>query len=326
MKQKILCLAVFFINFEVVAQQKKEVFSEKSGEISRNIDFISKTQKDSLRMEVQKLDSLYKNGKLTKIEWETKKIERAEFRAKRIEELMNKEEGKLLDLTKGLVTGEVVTRLPPTKFRKAMKKLPYLHISFALGFNGLMENKDFSTINNDIRSLQSYFFEWGLFNQFSLTKSHKITARTGLSLMYNNLYTKSGKYFKKEGEQTLLMDSDEIDKNRFKNVYLTLPLIFEYDFGTKSKMNKAYFVSEESVRVGLGAFVGTRLKTKNFFRQGDERILQKNNLNTSDFVYGLNAYIGYRELSLHFKYDLNPLFKNNDIKQNMFSVGIRAGF
>lgn len=325
MKQKILWIGLF-LTFSMNAQKTKKIFSDEVDYVGRKIGYIVRTQKDSLKMEAQKLDSLYNNGKLTKIEWETKKIERAEFRAKRIEELMNKEEGKLLDLTKGLVTGEVVTRLPPTKFRKAMKKLPYLHISFALGFNGLMENKDFSTINNDIRSLQSYFFEWGLFNQFSLTKSHKITARTGLSLMYNNLYTKSGKYFKKEGEQTLLMDSDEIDKNRFKNVYLTLPLFFEYDFGTKSKMNKAYFVSEESVRVGLGAFVGTRLKTKNFFRQGDERILQKNNLNTSDFVYGLNAYIGYRELSLYFKYDLNPLFKNNDIKQNMFSVGIRAGF
>jgi len=37
----------------------------------------------------------------------------------------------------------------------------------------------------------------------------------------------------------------------------------------------------------------------------------------------LSTYIGYRETSLYLKYDLNPLFQNNAIKQNNISLGVR---
>ncbi|MFK8268807.1 hypothetical protein [Capnocytophaga cynodegmi] len=321
MNMKFLCLAVFFITFEVVAQQKKEVFSEKSGEISRNIDFISKTQKDSLRMEVQKLDSLYKNGKLTKLEWERKKLEQAEFRAKRIEELVSKEDEKLLNLTKGLVTGDVVLYQP---YKSLFKKIR-INGLIRFGLNTLSQN---GNISNEIKNFKSYFMEWGANAQFSLTDSHKLTGRAGFSVVYNNLYPISGKYFKKEGEQTLLVPTrDEISKNRFKNVYLTFPFHLEYDFGKKSRAEYGdYYFEKNSIYIGIGGFIGTHLKTKNFFQKGDDRILQKYNFNTSNFVYGLSGYIGYHEVSLYFKYDLNPLFKNNDEKQHMFSIGLQLGY
>ena len=33
----------------------------------------------------------------------------------------------------------------------------------------------------------------------------------------------------------------------------------------------------------------------------------------SDFNYGLSAYVGYKAASLYVKYDLNPMFKHNNI-------------
>lgn len=50
----------------------------------------------------------------------------------------------------------------------------------------------------------------------------------------------------------------------------------------------------------------------------------KGDYNVNNFVYGLSSYIGYRELSLYFKYDLNPLFQNNLVKENNVSLGLRV--
>ena len=321
MNIKFLCLATLLVIFEAVAQEKKKIFSEKSSEIGRKIAYITGTQKDSLKMEVKKLDSLYNSGKLTQSEWEAKKLEQAEFRAKRIEELVSKEEEKLLDLTKGLVTGEVLICEP---YEQLFKKVR-LNGLIRFGFNNLMQN---GNLSNEIRNFKSYFFEWGANAQFSLTSSHKLTGRAGFSVVYNNLYPTSGKYFKKEGKQTALVANNEISKNRFKNVYLTFPFHFEYDFGKKSRNteNGGYYFDKNSFYVGLGGFVGTHIKTKNFFRQGDDRILQKYDFNTSNFVYGLSGYVGYHEVALYFKYDLNPFFKNNDLKHNMLSIGLQFGY
>ncbi len=46
----------------------------------------------------------------------------------------------------------------------------------------------------------------------------------------------------------------------------------------------------------------------------------------NDFIYGVSTYIGYKETSLYLKYDLNPMFKNNAIKQNNISLGVRFDF
>jgi hypothetical protein len=52
----------------------------------------------------------------------------------------------------------------------------------------------------------------------------------------------------------------------------------------------------------------------------------KGDFNSSNFIYGLSAYIGYKETSLYVKYDLNPLFRDNAVKQNNVSLGVRFDF
>lgn len=327
MNIKFLCLAALLVIFKATAQEKKEVFSEKSRKIGEKIGFISRTQKDSLKIEVQKLDSLYNNGKLTKSEWETKKLERAEFRAKRIEELVSKEDEKLLNLTKGLVTGEVRLDPPATKLQEFASNFPPIRFNVAFGPNNLIENGDFSTLgDSEIKNFRSYFVEWGFNYRIPLVKAqnYRLFTRAGFSVIYNNLYPTSGKYFKKESEITKMVTDNEISKNRFKNVYLTFPLHLEYDLGKRFERNgRTFYEDLGNFRIGVGGFIGTHLKTKNFFRRNDDRVLQKYDFNTSDFVYGLSAYLGYKGNTLYFKYDLNPLFENNTPKQNIVSLGIR---
>lgn len=49
----------------------------------------------------------------------------------------------------------------------------------------------------------------------------------------------------------------------------------------------------------------------------------KKDFNASNFIYGLSAYMGYKATSLYVKYDLNPLFQDNPVKQNNVSMGVR---
>ena len=52
----------------------------------------------------------------------------------------------------------------------------------------------------------------------------------------------------------------------------------------------------------------------------------KGDFNVNSFVYGLSTYLGYKSTSLYLKYDLNPLFKDNTVKQNNISLGLRFDF
>jgi hypothetical protein len=69
--------------------------------------------------------------------------------------------------------------------------------------------------------------------------------------------------------------------------------------------------------------VKSKQKTSYELNGNDFDTKQKGDFNVNDFIYGVSTYIGYRETSLYLKYDLNPLFKDNAIKQNNISLGIR---
>ena len=107
----------------------------------------------------------------------------------------------------------------------------------------------------------------------------------------------------------------------------------EFDFTPKKLSEdgtKTYFRTHESFRIGLGGYGGLNDKSKQITKytlDGDKiKDKQKGDFNTSDFVYGLSAYIGYKATSLYVKYDMNPLFKDNVVDQNNVSVGVRFDF
>ena len=72
------------------------------------------------------------------------------------------------------------------------------------------------------------------------------------------------------------------------------------------------------------------MKSKQILKYDDNNLNAterlKGDFNTTDFIYGLSSYIGYKSTSLYLKYDLNPLFKNNSVKQNNISLGLRFDF
>ncbi|MDG2433607.1 hypothetical protein [Flavobacterium sp.] len=208
----------------------------------------------------------------------------------------------------------------------------------ATGLNNLVTNGSVS--KSDFRYAGSHFYEWGVtYNTRLVENNNLLHAKYGLSLMYNNLRPTNNRFFETSGNQTILQtntsnpafNSIRIDDARLRNVYLVMPLHLEFDFSEKTvKEDRTYYKTHQSWRIGLGGYAGARLKTKQILQyqvdNHDVTDKYKGGFNTSDFIYGLSTYVGYGATSLYLKYDLNPLFKDNVVKQNNVSLGVRFDF
>lgn len=199
---------------------------------------------------------------------------------------------------------------------------------FAAGVNNLVT--DGSVANSDFRYWGSHFYEWGTtWNTRLLKNDNLLHLKYGLSVMYNNLRPTDNRLFVVDGDQTNLETSSvHLKDSRMRNVFVTLPLHLEFDFTkAKERDGKKIFRTHESVRFGIGGYAGFRVKSKQktkFEQDGNDfYIKEKGDFNVNDFIYGVSTYIGYKETSIYLKYDLNPMFKDNAIKQNNISLGVR---
>ena len=194
-----------------------------------------------------------------------------------------------------------------------------------------MTNK--SVEKSDFRYLGSHFYEWGLTYNTRILKNYNLLhAKYGLSVMYNNLRVTDNRNFIINGNQTdLMVNPIDLKDSRFRNIQLVAPIHLELDFSKKEiKDDKPFFKTHQRIRFGIGGYAGVNLKSKQIIKYDDNdlKVSQntKGNFNTSDFIYGLSTYIAYKSTSLYLKYDLNPLFKDNAVKQNNVSLGLRFDF
>ena len=345
--QKII-LYTIIIAFSLVtkafAQEKS--FEKKAKEIASNIEMITIEEKNALKKEVEAIDLQVKEGKISAEKGQELKLKIAEERAKNIETKVAIEEAKLAQLVQDKVDGKVLDSETiingkhsisfPGGYRNGKKNVnnkerrTTSQFVMAMGFNNLVTNG--SIANSDFGYLRSVFWEWGItLNTRLLQNSNLLHLKYGLGFQYNILQATENRIFEDTGSETVLVTYPiNVNDNHtyFKNVYFVLPLHLEFDFSkTKEKDGTKIFKSQLGFRFGLGGFAGVNTNSKQFIRyelDGNkvrERI--KADFNVNDFTYGLSTYIGYKSTSLYVKYDLNPMFKNNNIDQNNVSLGIR---
>jgi hypothetical protein len=334
----VLCL---FLN-KTVAQ---ETFEDRAKNIAVKIEQITKEEKAALKLEVESVNTQLQSGSITNEQADEKKMLLAENSAKNIEARVSSAQEDLRTLVQEKVDGKIKEqdssrrysvsfsgfRIKDNQKRKTQgERRTTSQLVFATGFNNLVTNG--SIANSDFGYLRSDFFEWGFtFNTRISNENNLLHAKYGLSFMYNILSPTDNRYFSDNGSQTeLLTYPVELCKSDtyFKNVFITLPVHLEFDFSkNKSKNGETYFNSHNGFRLGVGGFVGYNTNSKQFlsYEVNGYRIneKQKGNWNVSDFNYGVSTYVGYRATSLYLKYDLNPLFKDNVIKQNNISLGVR---
>jgi len=341
-----LALSLCLFASKLVAQDQKKKddqaiqnFETKAKAIGDKIEKITTEEKATLKIEVEEVNVQLEKGIITKEQADDKKKKLAEARATIIENRIAVAQEELKDLVQAKVDGKLAESTNEHSFsfkwnskndtvRKSEKRTTSQFV-FATGVNNLAT--DGKVAGSDFRYLGSHFYEWGnTYNTRLLKNNNLLHLKYGYSVMYNNLRPTDNRVFVKNGDQTNLeVSATHLDDSRFRNVYLVAPLHLEFDFSkNKSKDGKAFFQSHQSVRVGLGGYAGFRLKSKQFQKfedtdGNDITVKDKGDFNVNSFIYGVSAYIGYKETSLYVKYDLNPMFENNTVKQNNISLGVR---
>lgn len=345
-----LAVSLCLLAIKLVAQDPshkgeltQQSFEGKAKAIAVKIEKITAEEKATLKTEIEEVNIQLEKGTITKEQADAKKKELAQARATIIENRIAVVQTELKDLVQAKVDGKInsvdlvdakavkISLFKNDTIKKSEKRTTSQFV-FAMGVNNLAT--DGKVAGSDFRYWGSHFYEWGsTFNTRLLKNSNLLHLKYGFSVMYNNLRPTDNRVFVKNGDQTNLeVSSIHLDDSRFRNVYLVAPLHLEFDFSkNKTKDGKAFFHSHESVRLGLGGYAGLRLKSKQFqlFDDGnghDITVKEKGDFNVNNFIYGVSAYIGYKETSLYVKYDLNPMFENNTVKQNNISLGVRFDF
>ena len=339
-------------------------FETRAKAISNEIKTIVAKEKDALKDDIQLIEKDLEKGIISKEQAEVLKLKKAQEHASAIDTKVAVEQEKLEQLVQDKVDGKVEDAKDyrskgrtivfgnnsnsigsQTEFNisslkvydgqedkeERQSKRTTSQLVFAAGLNNVVT--DGSVKKSDFRYLGSHFYELGVtYNTRILPEGNLLHAKYGLSLMYNNLRATNNRNFVVNGNQTNLeVNALQQEDSRFKNVNLVFPAHLEFDFTkTQDRDGKTYYKTHDSFRFGVGGFVGVNLKSKQYINYDSDsynsREITKGDFNTSNFIYGLSTYIGYKATSLYLKYDLNPLFKDNTVKQNNVSLGVRFDF
>lgn len=306
-------------------------------------------EKDLLKDEVEYINTRLEKDEITKEEAESLKQEAAEKRALNIENRIAIVENKIALLKRNegeevIDDGDrVVLRLGGgdnddtfiyigSKYKYKKRKYDRRtssHLMFSFGLNNAIGSGQ-SLDDSDFKVGGSRYAEIGLAWKTRVFKnSNWLRVMYGFSFQFNGLKPTDNRVFVDTGEQTELQTFDfDLDKSKFRMDNLVVPVHFE--FGPSKKIEgKDYFrySTHNQFRFGVGGYAGVNLGTRQKlrFNEGGEEVNQKlkGNFNTNNFIYGLSAYVGFSDLSLYAKYDLNPIFKNNPTDIHNMSLGLR---
>lgn len=331
-----LVILVFLFVSKVLGQ---ETFESRAKQIANKIEKITKEEKETLKQEIEAVNVQLSEGKITQEQADKRKKELAEARAVIIEEKVTLAQNELNDLVQQKVDGKIKedsSRVYMIRWKSPKRDKDSIHgekrttsqFVFAMGLNNTMVYGKLQDSN--YRFMGSHFYEWGItYNSRLMKNDNLLHAKYGLSLMYNNIRPTENRSFVVNGDQTDLVENPvHLTESRFRNVYLAAPVHLEFDFTKAGESNgKKYFKTHKSFRFGVGGYVGINVKSKQILKFEEDDLKYKTTIkgdyNVNNFIYGLSSYIGYRELSLYFKYDLNPIFQDNLTKENNVSLGLR---
>ena len=349
---KIISTLIIFLLLSLLNVQAQEIsFEEKVKILSERIEKVTAEERFALKDEIKDINSRIESNEISADEAQQLKKNAADKSAQNIQNRIAKIEKQLQDLIQHKVDNEIFTEDNKKRFRiggvdidfsddnhRWRKKRNYnrrttSNTVIAFGLNNLIIDGSLSSLDDsEFNFWQSRFFEFGVNHKTRVFKNSSfLYINYGLSVMYNTLRPSQNQFYVANGNTTTLQThSIDLDKSKFKNVQLVVPVMFELDF-SKPKFSKdddkVHYRTNKSVRVGAGGFVGVNLKTKQVlkYKENDIRVKdrQKGDFNVNNFVYGLSAFVGHKDTSFYVKYNLNELFKNAASEQNNMSFGVR---
>ena len=209
-----------------------------------------------------------------------------------------------------------------TSNAKKSYKATRFNFDVDLGLNNFLNTK--SQEVPDLKPLGSRYvsLNWHLNSQIGGRKS-PLYLVSGLEFAFNN-YMFDRNYVIEEdvNDVTYFRREMEInyDKAKLTHSSVNVPLMPMLKFKRQN--------GKEGFKIGAGPFAGYRLGAHSKFKFEDGGKTQKEKVrssyNLSDFQYGLTGVVGYGNLDLFVKYNMNDLFKDNrGPDANVISFGLR---
>jgi hypothetical protein len=352
MKNSIL-LCVFLCLAQVGLAQTYKGFEKKAAEIAQRIDSIITVEKTALKKELTAIDKKLESKELSREEATAKKKKISESYAEKINTAVFAEEQKLQTLIRNKVNGTLLLddgvddkpffsvfesnnsyndSITGLKLEKRWTS----QFIIALGTN-LFEGDDNGSYGDGFKTNLFGYGEVGFSFKYRLKdKSNLWYLKLGFATMVDDIRPDADDdIFVTNDNQTAVQDSGlNIRRAYLGNVYIGLPVHLELDL-SKPKFNKdtkqSYFKSQQGFRLGLGGYAAFRISTRQFIRYNDDdgkriSVNQRDNFNVNNFNFGPSAYIGYGDVSLYFKYNVNPLFRNNSEDVNSLAIALRFDF
>ena len=352
--KNVLFSLCFLLSFSVFSQEND--FENQVKEISSKIERATLREKTFLKDEIREIENKLEKKEISEEEAKKLKLEAATKHASAIEmevELFRKELDTLIQqkTTKSVRESNIKIsekEKEGTIFDKISKdnsskcdihsenepKRTTSQFVFSYGINNLIDKHQIKSLDNsDYKLWKSHFYELGVSYKTRITERPSHTyIKYGMSFLWNLLRTNDNQYqVVTNGNTDLQIHPENLTESKFRNIQLVFPVHLEFDF-SKNKTDGYGVVKDrthQSVRLGLGGFVGANIGTRQKIEYKNDEDLkikeyQKGDFNTSNFTYGLSSYIAYKSTGLYVKYDLNPLFSGT--AQRNVSAGIRFDF
>ncbi|WP_421803460.1 hypothetical protein [Flagellimonas sp.] len=345
--------SVLFILFVSQVMFGQEDYQKKIEELKIEKQRIVEQEKNALKFEVRDINKRLENGDISENEAQVLKEEVAKQRALNIENrvaiidnriaLLERNKGDVLTLSEIdtiygdrmrldlFIDGKPAFTFNPRRHKREIKydRRTYSDFVMAIGLNNaLIEGQSLSDSPYKIGG--SRFFEMGWQWRTRVFKnSNWLRFNYGFSFQFNGLKPDDNQIFVQNGDQTVLEEFEyNLDKSKLRMDNLVFPVHFEVGPSRMRKTERSIRYSiRDQFRLGFGGYggfnLGTRQKLK-YNRDGEDvKDKLKRDYNTSDLIYGVSGYMGIDGVLLYLKYDLNPIFKDADIKQNNISLGLR---
>lgn len=321
---------------EDITKSNPEIL-EKIADLNADKESVIQNEKDDLRKEVAKINSRIENSQITATEAEVLKIEAAEKTALNIENKVAIIDNRIALLERnGEDDNGFTVRFKMGRDRSSKKVSSsnyygrtYGSLVFAIGLNNaIIEGQ--SLDDSPYRIGGSKFMELGYaWSTRVFENSNFLRVKYGFSFQFNGLKFEDNRYLVDNGDGTNSVQefSEPLDKAKFRLDNLVIPVHFEFGSSkTYEKDGKEYFTSRRAFKVGLGGYAGVNLSTLQKLKYDldgkDIKEKIRGGYNTNNFIYGLSGYIGWDDVSLYLKYDLNPIFKSG-LEQKNVSLGLR---
>ncbi len=358
MKSTITYVVLLFliISTQKGIAQETENYEIKIEQLKKEKAQITTQEKEALKRALVKINEDLDSGKITELEAQQAKKAMAEKHALNIENriaiidneiaLLERNNGdvKVIDSV-GYETRIVIgygnkddgeSRIFGVKVDKNKSKVndkydrrTYSDAVFAIGLNNtIIEGQ--SLEDSPYKIGGSRFFEMGWEWRTRVFKNTNfLRFNYGFAFQFNGLKPKDNQYFVNNNGQIELEEfTYNLDKSKLRTDNLVFPLHLEFG---PSKVKK----TEDKIRYnvhnmfvfGIGGYAGFNLGTRQKLKYeiDGEKVKDKlkRTYNTSNFIYGLSAYVGVGGTQLYVKYDLNPLFKDALVEQRNISLGLR---